>query len=287
MTRRLRTARTRLVRSWQNVSPWLRAACLAMWAGAAVVTAVGVAGDLTGWWMRLPFLTNVASSLAGALFGVPFALLVLQRVAATERERYSQREAQRFARVAAAAVAAEVQRLVPAPAQLADLASQLRRLGGALADAGRPDAGQFTAMLTDWLGVRLACSAALPDAQTARVILRGAVAQARTLRHELVQRPVRGAAAWTPRDSIEQVVRLLTVALRELGGRSDAGELADTVAAALAATSGRWASPAAGEQEGLLVTLEEDVEEMLRLVRLSARLRDAVGELTARLQALP
>jgi hypothetical protein len=43
--------------------------------------AVGTLGDARGWWGDAPFLTNVLSSMAGAMFGIPIALLVLPLLA--------------------------------------------------------------------------------------------------------------------------------------------------------------------------------------------------------------
>jgi len=41
---------------------------------------LGVAGDLFGWWAGLSYLTNVLSSLTGACFGIPVALLLIAAI---------------------------------------------------------------------------------------------------------------------------------------------------------------------------------------------------------------
>jgi hypothetical protein len=41
---------------------------------------LGAVGDAAGVWSRFPFLTNLASSLTAALFGIPVALVVVQRL---------------------------------------------------------------------------------------------------------------------------------------------------------------------------------------------------------------
>jgi hypothetical protein len=75
----------------RSVSPWLWGACLSMWMCAVAVTTVGVLGDTAGWWVAWPFLSNFLSEVAAAFFGVPFALIVVQRVSAVEGERYTRR----------------------------------------------------------------------------------------------------------------------------------------------------------------------------------------------------
>jgi hypothetical protein len=57
---------------------------MVMAGGLAAVA--GVAADAAGFWSRFPFLTNLASSATAALFGIPIALLVLQRVSNLHEE---------------------------------------------------------------------------------------------------------------------------------------------------------------------------------------------------------
>lgn len=61
--------------------------------GIALV-GVGLLGDSKGWWQSRPFLTNVLSTIGGACFGLPVALVVLRRVAETrDGEAAAQRDA--------------------------------------------------------------------------------------------------------------------------------------------------------------------------------------------------
>lgn len=46
----------------------------------ALCIILGAIGDSNGFWVERPFLTNLVSSLAGASFGIPVAILVLQQV---------------------------------------------------------------------------------------------------------------------------------------------------------------------------------------------------------------
>jgi hypothetical protein len=47
---------------------------------------LGAVGDAAGVWSRFPFLTNLASSLTAALFGLPVALVVVQRLLQVQTE---------------------------------------------------------------------------------------------------------------------------------------------------------------------------------------------------------
>src|SRR3712207_5152553 len=46
---------------------------------------VGLIGDLNGWWAGLAFTSNVLAGTTGACFGIPFAVLVLQRILLQDR----------------------------------------------------------------------------------------------------------------------------------------------------------------------------------------------------------
>ncbi len=45
-----------------------------------VMTIAGTVGDLRGWWSEKPFLTNLASGIASAGFGIPFAVVILRKL---------------------------------------------------------------------------------------------------------------------------------------------------------------------------------------------------------------
>ena len=73
---------------------------------------LGVWGDSVGFWTNKPYLTNTFSALTSAAFGVPLALVVLQRVAASEAEVAEARGARRMAERVSADLAATVAALV-------------------------------------------------------------------------------------------------------------------------------------------------------------------------------
>jgi hypothetical protein len=82
---------------WIETSDTLKRAWLILWTTGAVLLAIGIWGDNVGFWDNKPFLTNTFSSLTGAAFGIPLALVVLQRVAASQADAAEARAAQRMA----------------------------------------------------------------------------------------------------------------------------------------------------------------------------------------------
>ncbi|MGW0033088.1 hypothetical protein ACWDXD_25135 [Streptomyces sp. NPDC003314] len=65
-----------------------------------IAIALGVYGDSHGWWDNRSFLTNLASSFASLLFGVPLALIVLTHLGAVQAEAATRKLAIRQARQA-------------------------------------------------------------------------------------------------------------------------------------------------------------------------------------------
>src|SRR4051794_37472478 len=60
-------------------------------AGLAFFT-IGLVGDLFDWWDKLGFVSNVIAGTTGACFGIPFAVVVLQRVLRSEQDLRERRE---------------------------------------------------------------------------------------------------------------------------------------------------------------------------------------------------
>jgi len=86
-----------LRREWAALHPRLRPAVVALLSAGAVLAVLGAAGDAAGLWSRFPFLTNLASSLTGALFGLPVALVVVQRLLQAQTEANDRAAAWRLA----------------------------------------------------------------------------------------------------------------------------------------------------------------------------------------------
>jgi hypothetical protein len=108
----LRDAATR---EWRSVSPVLRAFALWSFLVGLVLVALGTVGDVRGWWPQAPFLTNLASSVTGACFGIPVALVVLQRLAAVQSEVNDRNAVRRLLHRFAVRLDDAARRLAPFP----------------------------------------------------------------------------------------------------------------------------------------------------------------------------
>jgi hypothetical protein len=75
----------------------------------------GIWLDVRGNWSSLPFVTNLASSLTGASFGIIFALLILQYVTHMQAEAQGRREAERLYRRGLAELQLAAQAVVSGP----------------------------------------------------------------------------------------------------------------------------------------------------------------------------
>lgn len=84
-------------RIWDESGPVLRATIIISPIAGCLTFALSAWGDATGFWSDKPFLTNMVSALAGAFFGIPFALVVLQRLAMDQANRVERAGAQRLA----------------------------------------------------------------------------------------------------------------------------------------------------------------------------------------------
>lgn len=74
------TLRQAIQGQWQDVGSAIRiASCLLLGTGTLLLVA-GIAGDQFGWWAEHNFLTNVLSSLTGACFGIPAAILLFAAI---------------------------------------------------------------------------------------------------------------------------------------------------------------------------------------------------------------
>lgn len=99
--RRLRLIRDRFVEGWLDTGAVIRWLCLILPMLGTGCVAVGVLGDANAWWDNQPFLTNLVSSMASALFGIPLALVVFQRLTAAQADRLEKRAADRTRQSAA------------------------------------------------------------------------------------------------------------------------------------------------------------------------------------------
>jgi len=82
---------------WNQTGSTLKWAWLVLWAGGAALLAFGAWGDSSGFWSDKPYLSNTFSEATAAAFGVPVALVLLQRLASSESAAAESRSARRMA----------------------------------------------------------------------------------------------------------------------------------------------------------------------------------------------
>jgi hypothetical protein len=100
-------------RVWSETSRVVRRVWVFLWAAGLALLGFGIWGDQTGFWGDKPYFTNVFSALTTASFGVPLALIVLQRISATEADAAEARSARRMAAIVSADLVDSVAALVP------------------------------------------------------------------------------------------------------------------------------------------------------------------------------
>jgi hypothetical protein len=124
-----------LAAAWRETSPGVRALCVTLWCAGVLATAAGLWGDATGWWDNKSFLANLASSTAGALFGVPFALVVIQYITARQADERERRDVTHQGAQLARELATDARQLVRVethPQAVATLRAALRDARGAV-----------------------------------------------------------------------------------------------------------------------------------------------------------
>lgn len=136
---------------WEETPRGLRAGCAVLWATGVVLLALGWWGDHEGFWTDRAFVTNLFSSVTAAAFGVPLALVVLNRVGMAQAEAVEARAGRRLAVRVVGDFAASVPRLIPGPAEgLDEAATGLLALERAAQEAIRNwESGQNDTGLTD------------------------------------------------------------------------------------------------------------------------------------------
>jgi hypothetical protein len=78
---------------WQDTGASLKKVWIALWGTGIIFLGLGWLGDSVSFWVNKPFLTNVLSALTGAAFGIPLALVFLQRITARETDAAQKRAA--------------------------------------------------------------------------------------------------------------------------------------------------------------------------------------------------
>jgi hypothetical protein len=94
---------SRRARTFRRLSPAVSLATILLWILAVTLVWVGLVGDDRGWWSNRPFLTNLISSLTGASFGIPIALIFIGLLSQRQREFEIDRRISDLAHAAASA----------------------------------------------------------------------------------------------------------------------------------------------------------------------------------------
>jgi len=229
-----------LRREWETLHPTLRRAVVVLLSAGFVLAVLGAIGDAAGVWSRFPFLTNLASSLTGALFGLPVALVVVQRLIQAQAEVTDRAAAWRLAMRSAHNMRAAALTLIGAEADraAAELDRLLARCDSALAEA------------REWADRALAAKAR-PRRLRASLYQRTYLHEVMTL-HQTAQQALHvfaatGLGSETSAAALERV-------------RSEAAFLHDNVRPMLLRLDNRWlAQPHARALEHLDVTFPADL----------------------------
>jgi hypothetical protein len=276
------TQRGWVARAWSDAGSGVRTASLVMWTLGLITTAAGVVGDVREWWGDLPFLTNLLSSLAGTLMGIPLALLVVHRITSNETRRQEKHESIRLARVATAEMIRTVRMLSRDDRELARLDQRLWRLTEELLPAVRQRrAADPHDTLALWSEAQAAWPHVLVDGGTANGILRDADSQWRYLRDFVGPRLRAVEVAW-PSPSVADAVtnNLSVVSVRYRYQTEFDDELAAAAQDALRDGSMTPLTTLFGsDRDAVLTGIEQRVEDMLVCVRAVTDLLGAVDRL--------
>ena len=193
--------------AWRDTTPDVRALCVTLWLGGVLATAAGLWGDAAGWWDERGFLANLASSAAGGLFGVPFALVVIQYITARQADERERREVRHQASALARDLAADARQLVRVeayPQAVATLRAALHDARAALQRDAEADAiGRAYGLWQEMVSSRT----------TTEVLLDRIGANWRTLKEDTRPRLQRIGAEWLDRELVELLDETLTPGL--------------------------------------------------------------------------
>ncbi|WP_173079711.1 hypothetical protein [Phytohabitans rumicis] len=197
-----------------------------------VSTVLGAIGDFAGWWDELPFLTNLASTVTGALFGVPLALIVLQGFTANESQKRDQRGVATLAKATVREILHDVTGLTTGANDVGELYDRIRVLNDELLPAARDKHSQplLVAAVREWRDIHDVWSRALVSQDRAQRLLRDAAARWRFMKEHVQPHMVRQQLGWISTEDAKEIGRLLTAASVSYW---DPGELDDDLVRAM------------------------------------------------------
>ncbi|WP_405808172.1 hypothetical protein OG729_25105 [Streptomyces sp. NBC_00210] len=132
---------------WAETPPLTKLVCKVSIPVGMTLAAVGVVGDFCQWWDGLSFITNLLSSVTGLAFAVPFALLILDRLAEPHAIAAERRSAIRVAEL-------WITKYEAAKAEVAELSRALQWMNGLVPANTEEEAAAFDrlhqTLLSNW-----------------------------------------------------------------------------------------------------------------------------------------
>jgi hypothetical protein len=219
-----------LAAAWRDTAVGVRSLCLILWSLGVLATVAGLWGDNTGWWDRHSFLANLASSSTGALFGVPFALVVIGYIAARQGDERVRREVVQQAVALARELESDAGALLrDSPEQVGALGVALRQAREALERSARGEVADTRAVMAAYT---LWPEVISPRPNTQRLFDRMRHMWG-SLKDDARPRLVRVNAVWLDRELVELLDAILSdvpidaTAWYWMDEMSSAGELTD------------------------------------------------------------
>ncbi|TDD98099.1 hypothetical protein [Actinomadura rubrisoli] len=126
----------RLKSFWSNLDSLMKVTWVTLWIIGAILVFLGLWGDNTGFWEGKSFSTNLISSMTGAAFGIPLALIFLQGLTARQTELLEMHSAKRLAHQVAQEIVQNSIELMPSGIEevenvsenLAAMSSEIREI---------------------------------------------------------------------------------------------------------------------------------------------------------------
>ncbi|MEV2238432.1 hypothetical protein [Micromonospora sp. NPDC049891] len=127
--------------SWRNSPTAVKRLSVAMWTVGATLGTLGISGDILQLWSSYPFVTNLLSSMCGALIGIPVALFVVQQLSMTQTAALADSRNLATVKALTMQLRANVEQVVPGTFAdfgfLSDAARKPKQAGAVLADIRR------------------------------------------------------------------------------------------------------------------------------------------------------
>ncbi len=194
-----------LLSAWRATTPEVRALCIVLWTAGVITLAAGAWGDFNGWWDDHGFLSNVASSAASGLLGVPFALVVIQHITLRQSDNRERREVRHLAARLASELAADAGRLCRVSG-ISSLGTAIRAARDTLTARDEPEAEVVRRAYELWAEV-------VSPPVNSQVLLSRMAATWRAMVNDVRPRLTRAGGAWLDTQLVTLLDEILSGAL--------------------------------------------------------------------------